>query len=150
MIWYCDTSALLKRYVREVGSRWLRQQVSRYELLVSELVIAELPSALARQQRQGLISQREFHSGRNQFTHHLRNGRYRLLPTTRPILDQAALLIYRYPLAAYDAVHLASALAYLRASGLNAKQFHFVTADNQLQRAAAAEGLQIENPNAHP
>lgn len=73
-----------------------------------------------------------------------------MLAVDRDILEQAAQLIYRYPLAAYDATHLASALAYLYASGLHTKQFYFVTADNQLQRAAAAEGLQTENPNEHP
>ena len=31
MIWYCDSSALVKRYVRETGSRWFRAQVSQHQ-----------------------------------------------------------------------------------------------------------------------
>jgi len=64
------------------------------------------------------------------------------------LIEQAALLIYRTPLSALDAIHLATALRYRRSLGQQS-HFSFVTADDQLERAARAEGLQTENPNSH-
>lgn len=150
MIWYCDASAVVKRYVREVGSRWFRQQITQHHLLTSILAIAEVPAALARRMRDGTISTIEFHHSRTRFTRHLEAGQHTPLPATTDIIKQAVLLIYRRPLAAYDAVHLATALHYLRTTGIDPSRFCFITADGQLQRAAQAEGLQTENPNDHP
>jgi|SRR5215210_2879148 len=150
MTWYCDSSALLKRYVRETGSLWFRQHLSSHNLVASILAIAEVPAALARRERQGTISMFEYHRNRSQFNHHLQAGHYILLEAPRTLIDQASLLTYRHPLAAYDAVQLASALDYLKTTGINPKQFYFITADDQLERAAEAEALQTENPNDHP
>jgi len=149
VIWYCDSSALVKRYVRETGSRWLRQQIARLQVFTSTLTLAETASALARRLRDGTLSTFEFHRGRTQFTRHLQASQYILCPASFEVIEQAALLTYRLPLAAYDAVHLATALQSLRAGGMDPGQFYFVTADDQLQRAAEAEGLKIENPNDH-
>ena len=148
MIWYCDSSALVKRYVRESGSRWFREQVSQHRLLTSTLAVAEVPAALSRRKRDGTLSTFEFHRSRTHYTRHLQAGQYALLSPTLKIIEQAALLIYRLPLAGYDAVHLATALAALRS--VDRDQFCFLTADRQLQNAAEAEGITTENPNNHP
>ena len=150
MIWYCDSSALVKRYVREVGSSWFRQQQSQHQILTSALALTEIAAALARRRRDGAISTFEFHRSRAQFTRHLQAGQYILLPATLDMIDRATLLTYRLPLAAYDAVHLATAQDYLKAGSVDADQFCFVTADDQLQRAAHAEGLKTVNPNDYP
>ena len=150
MIWYCDSSALVKRYVRENGSRWFREQISHHHLATSVLAIAEIPAALSRRQRDGTLSIFEFYRSRLQLTHNLQAGQYTLLPSTLYVIEQAALLIYRHPLAGYDAVHLATAIHHLRTGGIDANQFYFLTADLQLHRAAEAEGLKTENPNNHP
>ena len=150
MIWYCDSSALVKRYVRETGSRWFRAQVSQHQLLTCTLAIAEIPAALARRKRDGTISAFEFHRSRTQLTRHLQARQYELLPATLSVIEQAALLTYRLPLAGYDSVHLAAGLNYLRTTGAAPHQFCFLSADDQLQRAAEAEGLSTENPNAYP
>ena len=149
MIWYCDSSALVKQYVREVGSQWFRHQKGQHHLVSSVLAIVEIPSALARRTRDGSISAFEFHRGRLQFTRHLQLGHYRLIPADIEVIELAALLTYRLPLTAYDAVHLASALHYLHDSATDIDQICFVTADSQLQSAAESEGLKSENPNGH-
>ena len=112
--------------------------------------MAEVASALARRRRRGIISEYEFNSGRGQFGRHLQTPHYDFLPAIRKITNQASVLIYRHPLAAYDAVHLATALDYLKTTRGDPKQFYFITADDQLERAAQSEGLQTENPNDHP
>ena len=147
MIWYCDSSALVKRYVRETGSPWFREQVSQHRLLTSTLAVAEVPAALARRKRDGTFSTFEFHRSRTHLTRHLQAGQYTLLSPTLEIIEQASLLIYRLPLAGYDAVHLATALFALRS--IDRDQFCFLTSDRQLQRAAEAEGVATENPNEH-
>lgn len=150
MVWYCDTSALVKRYLKEPGSIWFRSQCGRQQLLTSTLTIAEIAAAFGRRQRQGALLKFEVYHSRNQFRKHLETTQYSFLPSTDEIIQHAAQLIGRQPLAAYDAVHLASAVDYLKTVGLNSKQFYFITADVQLQRAAESEGLQTENPNDHP
>ena len=147
MIWYCDSSALVKRYVRETGSRWFRKQSSQHRLLTSTLAVAEVPAALARRKRDGTLSTFEFHRSRTHLTRHLQAGQYALLSPTLEVIEQAALLIYHLPLAGYDAVHLATALLALRS--VDRGQFCFLTADQQLRRAAEAEGITTENPNEH-
>jgi uncharacterized protein len=60
-------------------------------------------------------------------------------------------LIQRYPLRAYDAVQLATAMVVnqsLAAHGL--PPLYFVSADDRLITAAQAEGLTTDNPNSHP
>lgn len=67
------------------------------------------------------------------------------------VIDQANRLLEKYPLRAYDAVHLAAAVVSnhaLLANGL--APLVFVSADDRLNRAASAEGLVVDNPNAHP
>jgi hypothetical protein len=136
--------------VRETGSLWFRQSIGQHQLLTSVLAVAEIPAALARRKRDGTLSAFEFHRSRTQFARHLRAGQYALLPATLDVIEQAALLTYRLPLAGYDAVHLATALRCLGAGGADESQFYFLTADDQLQHAAEAEGLKTENPNGHP
>lgn len=148
MIWYCDSSALVKRYVRETGSTWLRHQLGQHELITSTLVLAEVASALTRRWREGTISEIEFYRDRTQFLRHVRARSYGLLAAPLDLIEQATLLIYRAPLSALDAIHLSTALRYQKGLGQQA-DFYFVTADDQLERAARGEGLQTENPNAH-
>ncbi len=148
MIWYCDSSALVKRYVREVGSIWFRQQLSRHQLISSTICIAEVPSALSRQHRDGILSRFEFQRGRIAFNRHIEARTYTLIGAPMELIKQAARLIYRAPLSALDAIHLATAVHYQKTLRQQSR-FYFVTADDQLERAAIAEGLQTENPNAH-
>ena len=73
------------------------------------------------------------------------------MPPTLVVIDLACTLLERHPLRAYDAIHLATALSaqrFLDAQGYS--PLTFVSADDRLNRAAAAEGLPIDDPNQHP
>ena len=65
--------------------------------------------------------------------------------------DRAMGLVTVHPLRAYDAVQLAAAL-YLDSqfANLGLPSVIMVSADNNLNRAAIAEGLAMDNPNQHP
>jgi predicted nucleic acid-binding protein len=73
-----------------------------------------------------------------------------LVSVNRTVVDEAIELTARNRLRGYDAVHLASALHLNRALiGRDLSPIAFVSADDDLLRAAAAEGLFIDNPNRH-
>ena len=77
-------------------------------------------------------------------------GEYRIVTAVDGIIDEATRLLERYPLRAYDAVHLAAAVVanrHLLADGL--APLTFLSADDRLNDAASAEGLAVDNPNQH-
>lgn len=151
-LYYLDASAIVKRYLREAGSHWvsgLVQQAKESSLFSSELVTVEVVCALSRAQRAGRIGIRK----RNQATRLFLTEAERFLdriPASTEILLNASELALRHPLRAYDAVHLATALAVtsrLLRHGLPAPIF--ISADENLVAAARAEGLIAEDPKEH-
>lgn len=151
--YYLDASALVKRYVDEVGSDWLRTIiVSTRPLLLftSRMTIVEVISAFARRVREGSLSSAELAIARDAFRGDCLNE-YQIMPPTMTVIDLACVLLEQHPLRAYDATHLATALSaqqFLAAQGY--PPLTFLSADDRLNRVATAEGLQVDNPNHHP
>ena len=150
--YYLDASAIVKRYLRERGSRWIAtlwERMRETNLFSAELVDVEVVCALSRAQREGRIGM----SRRNKSAALYVLEAQQILdhmPASAEVLQSAHRLALRYPLRAYDAVHLALASALadrLMWSGLPASIF--VSADEILLAAARAEGLTAENPNEH-
>lgn len=146
-IWFADTSALIKRYVRESGSDWLRAELIRHEVIIAHLTPIELMAALGRRYHQGVISQFAFFQARQVFLLHLNAGKYRIVDWEKTIFDEAMRLTFRQGLRAYDAVQLASAL--IISASIDRNRFTFLTADGALESAAQAEGLVTDNPLKH-
>jgi uncharacterized protein len=151
-IYYLDASAVVKRYVNEVGSNWVRAAVSPTStslLFTSRMTLAEVISAFARRLREGSLTSAEFGLVRDIF-----NGdclkEYQVMPPTVAVVELACVLLERYPLRAYDATHLATALTaqqFLASQGY--PSLVFLSADDRLIHAARAEGLAVDNPNLH-
>ena len=61
MIYYADTSALVKRYLNEIGSQWIRQLflgiTSARQIFIVTITGVEMSSAFSRKVRLGDISQ---------------------------------------------------------------------------------------------
>jgi predicted nucleic acid-binding protein len=58
-LYFFDSSALVKRYVHEQGSSWVREitaSASGHLLHISLLTVAEIANALARRHREGNVS----------------------------------------------------------------------------------------------
>jgi predicted nucleic acid-binding protein len=150
--YYLDASALVKRYVNESGSDWLRASLASIPsplLFTCRISIVEVASAFARRVREGSLTADEFTVALDAFRGDCLNE-YQIMPPTTPVIDEACALVERYPLRAYDAVHLASALA--AQQFLAAREYPplaFVSADDNLNDAATAEGLAVDNPNHH-
>jgi predicted nucleic acid-binding protein len=150
---YFDTSALVKRYVAEVGSAWVRQAVARpvhQVIYTAALTQAEVISALQRLVREGRVDPAEARRLTQRVTRHFAR-RYQGLRITRTVITQACAALEVHPLRAYDAVHLACALTVRRLMqqrGLPPPLF--VAADDALLAAATAEGFTVDNPLLHP
>ena len=69
-IYYLDASALVKRYVHEAGSVWLRSLFSSPQaelLFTSRMTIVEVISAFARRVREDALTSAEFSAAENAF-----------------------------------------------------------------------------------
>lgn len=121
--YYFDASALVKRYVAETGSAWVRELIERVDphtgdriniVVIAEISIVEMAAALAIIARIGRIRlwrrDREYRRFMSDVVH-----LYRLIPVTTADFYAAAHLTQCHPLRAYDAVQLAAALRHQRA-----------------------------------
>lgn len=151
--YYCDTSALVKRYTEEPGSGWIRHitdSSTQHTVLISEITVAEVAAVLAAKHRapKGITSdERDQLLSRflEDCTEH-----FVLLQVDRAVIDRAVELTQRHRLRGYDAVQLATALVTqntLLAQNLPA--LTFVASDGDLLAAASNEAPAVENPLDH-
>jgi len=141
---FWDTSALARRYIHEEpGSARVTAacEASAATLFVSSLLSVEIASTLALKVRTGEMSVHERESNWELFGLDLRR-QYQILPLSEPMFERAQKLLFRHTLRAYDALHLAAALA-LRAAA-PALDLEFWTADRQQAQAADQEGLRVQ------
>lgn len=152
-VFYLDSSALVKRYVKETGTAWLIEifrPKSLNRVYVAEIALVEVISALTRRHRGNTISSSALQKVQNRFRRNFAEKFFKI-ETNLSIIEQAADLAERHALRGYDAVQLASAV-YLhnRRQQANLSALTFISADNALNTAANSEGLTVDNPNNHP
>ncbi len=153
MIYYLDTSALIKRHLTETGSRWVRdltQPAAGHLLVTSQLTTVEASSAFARRLREGSLTPAQYADCLNAFTEDCLTL-YQLVEIGNTVLASARDLVQRQPLRTLDALQLASALTVSRLfANQNLPPLTFLSADDRLLAIAQAEGLQTDNPNLYP
>ncbi len=136
---YLDTSALVKLHVQEEGSTLVRRAMGQAALIAtSALTYVEARAAFVRLRHEGGIS------GVN-YQRVVRDldadwSRYVVMQVTDRLLRRGARLTEAHRLRAYDAVHLASALAVKEGM---AEAVTFGCWDRGLERAARDEGLEL-------
>lgn len=150
---FFDSSAVVKRYVQETGSGWVRALAdpkAGHRIYLAHITVVEVTSALARRRRGGTLVPHLATTLLAQFLQDLRGG-YRIIEITPVLLIDAASLADRHGLRAYDAVQLATALA-LGAGRVatGASPITLISADRELNAAANGSGLATDDPNAHP
>ena len=136
---YFDTSALVKRYVRERGSAQVRFLLRRYDFLSSAITPVELLSALGRKKRTGDVSEKEFST----LVSRIQSERLRweLVEVTGSILSRAEEVIQgALPLRALDALHVVSSMAFQAATAV---EIPFVTGDGRQRDAAKQLGMDV-------
>ena len=136
MIYFLDTSALVKRFVSERGSAAVRSLFLRQRTIaVSRLAHPELVASIVRMWREGRLAK----DRRDEILTEILNciaGVDHVVEVRGPLLPRVTRLLLSRPLRAYDAVQLASALQ-LKVSGA----VDFWSADERLVAAARAEAL---------
>jgi predicted nucleic acid-binding protein len=150
---YADSSALVKRHIPEIGSPWfqaLADPTVGNAITTARISLVEVYSALNRRIRESTLDTADYAGIVTDFNA-LCATQYALVELTTSVIERARLLLERYPLRAFDAVHLASALIASNALAIaGLPTLTFVSADHYLLNAAQAEGLATENPNTHP
>jgi uncharacterized protein len=146
--YFLDTSTVVKRYVQENGTPWVQALADPsvgHFLYVARITDVEMTAAIARRRRLGSLSPAE--SGRvlSAFQQNLAQH-YRIVEITIPMLQKASQLADRHVLRAYDAAQLAATLEIHRLD----PSLTLVSADLELNAAAMAEGLSVDDPNSHP
>lgn len=138
---YLDTSALIKFFVVEKGSVLVADLVRRRgPTATATIAYAEVYSGLTRRLREGYCSKSQYLAISRQFEKEWVS--FIRVELGDEVLGLARDLIRRYPLRAFDAIHLASTLTLK--TGLQ-EDLTFVAADSRLLRAATEEGLDILN-----
>ena len=152
-VYFLDSSALVKRYVTETGSAWVRSLAvpeARNSLIIARITWVEVLSALAHRQREGSLTPNDVAWAIQTFRYDL-DMQYQVVELDPALAQAAGTLVTRHPLRAYDAVQLASALRVQSGLGqVQAPTFTFLAADDQLIVIAQANGLLTDNPNHHP
>lgn len=144
---YWDSSALVKKYLREEGSDAVMQRLAGDAVVTTSILsFAEIHAVFARKASERTISSmakklliRSFESDwQSMVVVHVNDV---ILPVVRDVLS-------RHNLRGADAVHLASGLYLARRT--KCPKLCFGCADDRLLKAAAAEGLLAWNPLTEP
>jgi uncharacterized protein len=146
-LYYLDTSALVKLYVREPGTDRLLQLVgnpAENRLAVLVITTVEARSAIRRREREGDIDAKTANQILDRLQRHL-ESRFIRQALSEMVLDGALEMIDRYALRAYDAVQLAGCLV-LKTTDTESPIF--VCSDQHLLHAAQSELLAVLDPCA--
>ena len=151
-VYFVDTSALSKRYVDESGSSWLRSILSpttNCTAYIVRITAVELIAALTRRERGGSISPSDAHAARSAIRAHI-DAEYKVIEVTEALIEKAMILSERYGIRGYDAVQLAGAVEVNNRYAMNGlPPITLISADQELNDAATAQGLTVEDPNLH-
>lgn len=153
MAFYIESSALVKRYAKERGTKFLIDLLrpsARNFLYSAKITEVEVCAALSRKQKGLTLTLNQTTKAIFRFRR-IFLKRFFTLDLTDSIIEEAVRLTETYALRGYDAIQLATALE------TNGKRLSdglsgliFVCADKELNAAAKLEGLNVENPNNYP
>lgn len=148
-VYFLDSSAVVKRYVEEVGTRWIEDLCDPSggsAVVLSQISLVEVAAAFASKYRRGVIDEETYYQLMADFLYDAQRE-YLLVPLNQAIVEMAIRLARHHQLRAYDAVQLSSALIVNRLlANRELGLVVFVSADEALIEAAQDEKLLIGNP----
>lgn len=151
-LYFLDSSAIVKRYVSEVGTAWilnLHKPFAQNIIYVAQITGVEVVSAISRRLRGNKLTQKSADKAIFRFKKDFAD-KLRIIRLSDQIISEAMRLSETYFLRGYDSVQLAIALELeKRFSAQKFTSNTFVSADNALNSAANAEGSAVDNPNNH-
>ena len=110
--YFFDTSALVKRYITEPGSDWVRNLCdpqAMNNVILTQITWVEMLSAFSRLKRESSLDESDFTIALQAFEYDW-NTEYQIVELVRSLAQEAGELVKKHPLRAYDSVQLASAL----------------------------------------
>ena len=136
---YYDTSALVKQYLQEAGSKLVLELLKSGEkVYTASLTYAETHAAFSRRTREGRLTRETTKRLALRFDKDWES--YDIVVLSENVFRLARQMLYRHPLRSADAIHLGSALLLARTSPRSS--WSFVCADGRLCDAAKSEGFQ--------
>jgi predicted nucleic acid-binding protein len=136
---YIDSSALAKLYVSEPESEVLDEFLqTRQDLMISELVVTEVISAVARRRREGALNAKQANEIRKAVLSDTESGAFRLLdlnPAVHREAERMLLSTDSVALRTLDALHIALAR--------QAEAAEIITFDARMADAAVLYGLGV-------
>jgi predicted nucleic acid-binding protein len=103
--YYFDSSALVKRYADETGTRWVRsltEPQAGHDIFTAHITSIEVVAAIARKTRIGEIAEHDATTAISTFKSHFKT-QYRIVVMTTGIVDRAMELAEQHRLRGYDA-----------------------------------------------
>lgn len=145
-VYYLDSSAWLKRYFAEPGTRWIRSLFGAQEPLApSSLGYVEVAAALARQYGTRPTTPHLEADLRNTFEAHWRELlKVEIDGTT---FQRARTLAWEKRLRGADSVHLAAADSLRDRLAAQSLTLTLLTADKEMAGAARSLGMQTQDPS---
>ena len=143
--YFFDTSALVKRYHLETGSERVDVIFDDQDnlLIISELTLVELTSALRRKQNRGEITLQAMNDALAHFANEVLSDLI-VAGFRSGFIQQAKDLVLQHGLRTLDALQLTSASEFRTLSPV------FVCADAELRRVASDVGLVVLDPETVP
>jgi len=131
---FLDSSALVKRYIREAGTDEVLDRCNRAtELAVAVIAVPEVISALRRLVRDGRLGEAQYAALKADLGADLADAV--LCEVSPQVVQRAIAALEAHPLRAMDALHIAAALV--------GTADVFVSADARQCAAAVALGLEV-------
>ena len=152
---YCDASALVKRYTQELGSdkvNFLFANVPHDRLICLTLGAIEVIWVLVRKRNDSRLSNADFRQAGINLDYEVIDNQsgFRTLSVPNSLIWRSMDLIENHSLNSVDAIVLRSALDIAAACRGAGDELVLVASDQRLLRAAISEDLLVFNPEIHP
>lgn len=156
-VYFFDTSALVKRYAPEDGTKWVQSitdPAAGYLIYIARITGAEVIAAIRQNVRNKDTSEADAAKVTADFRYDFAN-QYSIHEVTDGVVDRAMTLIEKHKLRGYDGVQLAAALEIndqlvaLGALVIGGSGLVIVSGDKDIINAAPDEGIMVENPQNH-
>lgn len=152
-VYFFDSSAIVKRYLKEKGTGWVNiitDQSMQNRIYVARVTLVEVVSAITRKTHGGGLNSAAAAIAIQQFRYDFATE-YIPVELTPVLINAASLLAESHALRGYDAVQLAAALEINNDPlSLGLSTVTLISVDVSLNSAGIVEGLAVDDPNSHP
>ena len=151
LIYYLDTSAVMKRYIPEAGSEVVEELfeglTESESLTTSYLTVLEANSVATRLLGGNLISRIDYRRILGLLARDLRVHSVTVVPVRNELVAEAVVTVREYSLRALDALHFTSAMTAGRNSS-HGQNLYMVSSDREILQACEVRGILTLDPQS--